>query len=169
MRELKQLARDTRIKPGMRLSPATEIRPGQRHSVPTEIKPGERRSPATEFKPNQPARNKLPVGTETQRRDPNGLYRFWIKVAEPNKWRPRAVAIWERKNGPLPRGYVVHHKDRNSLNDDPDNLIALTRAEHTREHQGELHEAGLSAALARNAYLDIIGRDYPSYLLSAVG
>lgn len=31
--------------------------------------------------------------------------------------------------------YDVHHKDRNKLNNDPDNLEILTRAEHRAKHR----------------------------------
>lgn len=97
-------------------------------------------SPATEFKPGQPARNHEPVGTVKirQRRNRPESPRAFVKVAEPNVWRLRAVVAWEVEHGALPRGHVVHHKDRNSLNDAPGNLAALTRAEHIAEHRSEL-------------------------------
>ena len=48
------------------------------------------------------------------------------------------MVVWEATHGPLPRGQLVHHKDRNPLNDDPTNLEAMTRGEHRKEHQNEL-------------------------------
>lgn len=94
--------------------------------------------------------NKLSVGATTIRRDPNFCERAWMKVAE-RRWRPRAIVVWERENGPVPRGMIVHHRDRDTLNDDIKNLVAVTRAEHTRQHQRELHAAALAAAIAREA------------------
>jgi hypothetical protein len=44
-------------------------------------------------------------------------------------------------NGSLPRGSVVHHKDRNSENDALDNLQAMTRAAHAEEHRSEMNAA----------------------------
>ena len=114
---------------------------GHVYSRETQFKVGVRVSAATEFKKGQPAHNKLPVGSVTERRDPHGNYRAWVKVGEPNKWRPRAVVVWESHNGPLPRGRVVHHKDRNSLNDAPWNLAALTRKEHAAAHRDDLNES----------------------------
>lgn len=102
---------------------------------------GLRLSPASEWKKGQRGRNWMPVGAETIRADKGGKLRAFVKIAEPNKWRERAIVVWERDNGPLPSGYVVHHKDRNSLNDAPSNLQALTRAEHIAEHQSELKSA----------------------------
>ena len=44
------------------------------------------------------------------------------------------MIVYELHHGPVPAGCVVHHRDRNSLNDAPDNLMALTRAAHAAEH-----------------------------------
>lgn len=115
---------------------------GSRYSRATEIQRGERRSPATEFKPGQPAHNWLPVGSVRVRIETHtGLPRAWVKVADPNFWKKRAVVVWEAANGPLLRGSVVHHKDRDSLNDDLGNLQAMTRREHAEEHRGEMERA----------------------------
>ncbi len=40
-------------------------------------------------------------------------------------------------NGPLPKGYVVHHKDRNPRNNHWNNLQRMSRAEHTHLHKTE--------------------------------
>ena len=45
------------------------------------------------------------------------------------------VAIWERVTRKrLPGDHVVHHKDHDPGNNDPGNLVAITREEHLREH-----------------------------------
>lgn len=138
----KERTRQGRFMLGMRYSEATMYRPGERVSIATEIKPGDHLSAATEFKAGQPAHNKVPVGTVRVRRETHtGLDRAWIKTAEPNVWRKRAVVVWESANGKVPRGSVVHHRDRDSLNDEPWNLQALTRKEHADEHRGELVQA----------------------------
>lgn len=122
---------------------------GARCSVATEIRPGQRLSPTTEFKAGQPAHNKLPVGSVTLR-NRFGTMRAFVKIAEPNVWRARAKVVWERENGKrLPRGHVVHHIDRDALNDDPRNLVALTRAEHAREHLAEVQASGFGGEAAR--------------------
>lgn len=93
-------------------------------------------SPASEFKPGRD-NHRANVGDTSIRTDKHDKKRAWVKTAEPNVWRMRAVLVWESANGPLPVGKVVHHKDRDSLNDAPDNLQDLTRAEHLAEHRGE--------------------------------
>jgi hypothetical protein len=99
-------------------------------------------SPATEFKAGRESERRLSVGTVTiRKRSREGYERAFIKVAEPNVWKERAVVVWEQHNGPLPKGFVVHHRDRKALNDVIDNLEALTRAEHINEHRHELRAA----------------------------
>lgn len=46
--------------------------------------------------------------------------------------------VWEKHNGPIPEGYVIHHKDGNGLNNSIDNLEMMTRSEHARYHK--LHD-----------------------------
>jgi hypothetical protein len=41
--------------------------------------------------------------------------------------RPRL--IYEKEIGPIPKGYIVLHKDGNKDNDDKTNLMAISRAE----------------------------------------
>ncbi|MFH1503278.1 MAG: HNH endonuclease [Candidatus Diapherotrites archaeon] len=46
------------------------------------------------------------------------------------------IYLKDRKKYPLPFGkYVIHHKDRNKKNFNPDNLQLLTREEHDRIHK----------------------------------
>jgi hypothetical protein len=81
------------------------------------------------------------VGTITLR-SRNNTTRAWIKTGEQNTWRPLAVVVWERENGPVPKGRIVHHRDHNSLNDRPGNLIAITRSQHLAEHRDEYFSRG---------------------------
>lgn len=124
---------------GRSYSPSTQFKPGARAAIDTEFKPGERPSIATEFRAGQAAHNRLPVGSVKVRRETHtGLFRAWVKTTEPNVWQKRAVVVWISENGPVPKGKVIHHRDRDSLNDDPSNLEALTKSEHAEEHRSEL-------------------------------
>ena len=44
------------------------------------------------------------------------------------------LIVEEREGRRLSSNEVVHHVDRNPLNNDPDNLVVLSRAEHQRLH-----------------------------------
>jgi hypothetical protein len=122
LREVNYCSRTCGAKANMRLRP---------------IPKGERRGVATEFTPGQRPSNWCPVGTVRERAH-RGVVRAWVKVAEPNVWRLRAVVSWESLNGPLPAGHVVHHRNRDPLDDQPGNLEALTRAAHLAEHRAEI-------------------------------
>lgn len=98
---------------------------------------GKRRSPATEFKPGRNIKT-MPVGTVRTRKGRRqgkrkAGKRKWIKVAQPSEWIPLARAVWEEHNGPIPEGMVIRHIDSESLNDAPDNLIALSRGQHLQK------------------------------------
>lgn len=107
------------------------------------IAKGERRSAATEFRPGVRPVNHQPVGTVRirQRKNRTDAPRAWVKVAEPNMWRLRALLVYEAANGPVPKGLVVHHLNDDSLDDRPENLAALTRAEHALAHEVTLTAA----------------------------
>jgi DNA-binding XRE family transcriptional regulator len=42
--------------------------------------------------------------------------------------------LWEKSNGSIPKGFFLHHKDGNCLNDSIDNLELITNGEHTALH-----------------------------------
>lgn len=48
------------------------------------------------------------------------------------------VAVWISCNGPVPPGHHIHHVDFNPLNNEPDNLVALTPKEHAKAHEGQV-------------------------------
>ena len=84
---------------------------------------GKRVSPATEFKPGHRPQTLVPVGTESMSK---GYMR--VKVAEPNVWRQRSHIVWEKANGrALPAGWIIRHLDNDPVNDNPENLVAMSR------------------------------------------
>lgn len=42
--------------------------------------------------------------------------------------------VWQYYNGPIPEGYVIHHKDGNKANNDITNLECIPRGTHSRLH-----------------------------------
>ena len=50
---------------------------------------------------------------------------------------------WQKHNGNIPKGYVIHHKDENKLNWNINNLELLSRADHVREHRDKVHRPGI--------------------------
>lgn len=47
------------------------------------------------------------------------------------------VKVWEAAHGPVPEGYLVHHKDHDKSNNSLENLELLTHKQHFREHEAE--------------------------------
>lgn len=46
-------------------------------------------------------------------------------------------AVWEYHNGPIPKGYHVHHIDENRANNDISNLMLIESFEHLSKHSLE--------------------------------
>lgn len=93
------------------------------------------RSVETQFKPGvKPSNTWRPIGAERTSKD-GILYR---KVADTgikrDDWKAVHVLVWEEHNGPLPDGHIVIFKDGNRENFEPENLMALTRAENMRRN-----------------------------------
>lgn len=77
----------------------------------------------TEFRKGHLPHNYIPVGSE--RIDGDGYTQ--IKIADPNKWKGKHILIWEKHNGPVPKGYAVIFGDGNKNNLELDNLILVSR------------------------------------------
>lgn len=58
--------------------------------------------------------------------------------------------VWEKHNGEIPKGYVIHHKDENKMNWDLDNLELLNRSKHIREHSDTIHRKGVKIEASKN-------------------
>ena len=106
---------------------------------------GQRRSRATEFQKGHSQNEIFPLGAIRIRTDRSGNLRAWIKVSDDKHssydWRANAVVVWERVHGSIPHGFVVHHKDRDTLNDIIPNLELQSRADHMKEHKHEFETA----------------------------
>lgn len=92
----------------------------------------------TEFKKGCKSLNKKEVGTITIRTHRKEK-RQWIKVSEPNTWEVYAVYLWKKYNNKeIPKGYIIHHKNKNKLDDRIENLELLSRKEHINIHRKDL-------------------------------
>ncbi len=110
------------------------------------IQKGQRISLSTEFKRGNSPYNKLPLGSLLLRPERARQKAFYvIKVADTGcqsvDWKPRSIHIWETNFGAIPVGMFPHHKDGNSLNDDPNNFELVDRKIHIGNHRRELVSA----------------------------
>ena len=107
-------------------------------------------SPKTEFKKGRESLTWCRLGTvRIRHRRKDRSPRAWTKIANPNIWQLRARVVWEVAYGPIPKGLVLHHIDRDTLNDALPNLAAISRAAHMREHREEREPNRLAGLLSR--------------------
>ena len=45
------------------------------------------------------------------------------------------IYVWTKSNGKIPKGYHIHHVDKNKLNNDISNLMCVTKKEHESLHK----------------------------------
>ena len=53
----------------------------------------------------------------------------FVKIAEPDVWKPKHLVLWEAANGPVPKKHCIIFADGNKQNFDPDNLLLVSMAE----------------------------------------
>lgn len=92
----------------------------------------------TSFKKGMKSNRIMEVGSITIRVDKNGAPRAFIKVENPGVWKYLSVYVWEKENGEIKKGNVIHHIDKDSLNDSSENLQSLSRADHINIHRKDL-------------------------------
>jgi len=88
-------------------------------------------------------------------------YRF-VRVG-PKQYVPEHIKIWEDVFGPIPEGYIVHHKNNDPSDNKLENLELLNRSEHMALHNSKTHPNLLSnkmeSYIKKLQYLaDILGR-----------
>jgi hypothetical protein len=64
----------------------------------------------------------LKTGTEIK----NNGYTY-VKIADPDVWKPKHRLIWEKANGPVPKGHVIMFADGNKSNFDLSNLLLVSK------------------------------------------
>jgi len=57
-----------------------------------------------------------------------------VDGARKRRTTPNAKWLWEKHNGPIPDGFVIHHRDFDGTNDTLENLVCLSDEEHRRLH-----------------------------------
>jgi len=85
---------------------------------------------ATRFKKGQRPHNCLNVGDVIVRKYFDGHRYKWVKIGEPNLWRPLSHQVYEQQRGEIPKGYFITFLDGNTMNCQPENLKLESKQEH---------------------------------------
>jgi hypothetical protein len=84
----------------------------------------------TWFKPGQAPSNTMPLGSERVNADGYVEIKYSEKSGSPkNRWKGKNLIIWEKANGPVPKGYAVIFADGNRRNFKLKNLVLVSRKE----------------------------------------
>ena len=90
---------------------------------------------ATRIRVCNEVRVQRPVGAKQYHNSGDGLIYIRIKIAEPTTWEYEHRVIAQKQLGRALHSWEeVHHKNENTIDKSPDNLVVLTDAEHRLEH-----------------------------------
>lgn len=93
-----------------------------------------------------------------QKHNDRGEQYLYIKVAEPNKWKPLHRYIWENKYGPVPKGKILIFIDGDIFNTDILNLKLISRSENMERNRNRRKAADSMRKLWRKEKLrDLYG------------
>lgn len=94
------------------------------------------------FKKGNVPHNAKEVGYESVVFDKTGRPYYMIKILGKERLRYKHRVIWEEANGPIPKGYNVQFKDKNTLNCVLDNLYLISRSEQMIENTFSVESIG---------------------------
>ncbi|MFJ8100389.1 HNH endonuclease signature motif containing protein [Lysinibacillus sp. NPDC096212] len=112
----------------------------------------------TSFKKGNKPKNYKPVGTERIDRDGYVLIKVSDTGAWHHRWRHKHKVIWEKVNGPIPKGHVLIFLDRNKLNISIENLQLITQAQLARMNQNKLFQQDPELTKTGLIIADIYGK-----------
>lgn len=84
---------------------------------------------ATRFKKGHLPKNAKTDGHVSIRQNKGRKPSVWIRIHQ-SYWRELHRVVWEKTVGPIPHGYSVCFKDKNTLNCKPENLYIVNRHQH---------------------------------------
>lgn len=118
----------------VRLSPKSEFKKG--HKPWNQNLKGIHLSEKSEFKKGRISPELQPIGTITVRTRGRHSRKF-IKIANPKVWKLNSRYVYEKYRGPILPDHIIHHIDRDTMNDRIENIEMLTKAQHAREHRND--------------------------------
>jgi hypothetical protein len=92
----------------------------------------------TQFKPGMEAHNYVPVGTERVGAEGYILIKVSNEGPWNKRWKLKHKTMWEKANGPIPKGHCLIFLDGNKKNVTYDNLQLISRGQLARLNQNKL-------------------------------
>jgi hypothetical protein len=133
--EFKNSPLSGRLRPGTNQGGRTKFKPGQ-HACNKSKKLGKEWTKGnmakTQFTKGQIPHNTKADGSITVRNCKGRPYKY--KRMAKGVWRELHRLIWEQANGPIPKGFNVQFRDKNSLNCSLDNLYLIDRRNQMKEN-----------------------------------
>jgi hypothetical protein len=97
-------------------------------------------------KGSKPHNTKEKDGTISVRKDSKGRCYQWIRISM-GYWRELHRVVWEKNYGPIPKGYNIQFKDKNSLNCVIENLYMVDRQNQMIENTIHRYPAEIKQAI----------------------
>lgn len=87
----------------------------------------------------------------------NGKPHKYIRISKA-KWQELQIYNWEKKNGPVPKGYVLACKDGDTLNCKPSNWYLLSKKDNALRNSGSLNlsDGYVAMTIAGKNHADLI-------------
>ena len=150
IRQLKNYWKISSNKPGQFKKGYAPFNKGRKQAEYTSPE-GIERSKKTRFQPGHVPKQHLPVGSERIHRVKDDL--IYVKIAEPNVWKNKAVWIWEQANKKeCPKGSVVTFLDGNRRNFDIKNLYCVKRKVQLLKNS-MVHTTSENSEITKNDFL----------------
>ena len=95
----------------------------------------------TQFKKGHRPQNYRPIGSERiDSKDGYTVIKVQDEGAWNERWRHKHVVLWEKENGPVPKGYVIIFADRDKRNFNMENLLLVSRAQLALMNKNDLFQ-----------------------------
>lgn len=95
------------------------------------------------FKKGNRPKQYEPVGTIKEVRKDGYLKK---KIADPNKWELLHRLVWEKHNGPIPKGHNIQFRDGNRKNCTIENLYMISRDKQMIDNSGAINLSDIVVA-----------------------
>jgi len=81
----------------------------------------------------------------------------FIRISK-NNWYPYQIYVWEGKNGPVLKGYIIRFKDGNRMNCNIENLEMISKTDHLKRNNSKFFAGKTALKLEKQIMKEFITR-----------